>query len=180
MTARSTPRGAVHPAVRPALRPAVRLAVHLAVLSCVLAGAAPDALAGDEGDSRAPLSPGAHNWVQNQLTREGYRSLTLRGTQVQPVAPAGGGPVDRIDISGMTITVFDGKADARVDSVLLSPQATFLLAERTAHGDGPVRLVRDDIDVRGEGWTYWHEQQRVTLDRHVRVVFAARLPDILK
>jgi len=42
--------------------------------------------------------------------------MTLRGDEVHPVSS------DRIDILGMNVTVFSGKADTKIDSVLLSPR----------------------------------------------------------
>jgi hypothetical protein len=120
------------------------------------------------------VAPPAHNWTLPLFTKEGYRQMTLTGDEVKPVGQ------DRVDISGMTVTVFSGKADARVDSVLLSPAATFLINEKIARGDGAVRLVRDDVDVSGEGWEYIYDQKKVLISRHTHVVFHTPLPDLLK
>jgi lipopolysaccharide export system protein LptC len=64
--------------------------------------------------------------------------------------------------------------------MLLSSTATFYPKEQRATGDKNVRLIRDDIEVTGEGWTYDHTGKKVSLARHVRVVFSAQLNDILK
>lgn len=122
----------------------------------------------------AAVAPPAHNWTLPLFTREGFRQMTLTGDEVKPVSQ------DRVDISGMTVTVFSGKADAKVDSVLLSPAATFLINEKIARGDGAVRLVRDDVDVSGEGWEYIYDQKKVLISRHTHVVFHSPLPDLLK
>jgi hypothetical protein len=122
----------------------------------------------------ASLAPAAHRWTLPLFTKEGYRQMTLRGDEIQQVSS------DRVDITGMTVTVFSGGPDARVDSVLMSPAATFLTGERTAKGDGPVRLVRDDIEVSGIGWTYLYNEKKVLISSHAHVVFHASLPDILK
>ena len=122
----------------------------------------------------ANLAPAAHNWTLPLFTKEGYRQMTLRGDEIQQVSAS------RVDITGMTVTVFSGTADARVDSVLMSPAATFLTGERVAKGDGPVRLVRDDIEVSGNGWTYLYDQKKVLILRSAHVVFHASLPNILK
>jgi hypothetical protein len=122
----------------------------------------------------ATIAPPARNWTLPLFTKEGYRQMTLRGDEVRPVTS------DRIDITGMNVTVFSGKADAKVDSVLLSPAATFTIAEKIARGDRSVRLIRDDVEVSGEGWTYLYNEKKVLISRHAHVVFHSALPDILK
>ena len=100
--------------------------------------------------------------------------MTLRGDEVRPISS------DRIDVTGMNVTVFSGDAEARVDTVLISPEATFLLNEKTVQGDKTVRLVRDDVDVRGEGWSYNYNEKKVLIYRRTHVVFRSALPDMLK
>jgi hypothetical protein len=122
----------------------------------------------------ASIAPPARNWTLPLFTKEGYRQMTLRGDVMRPVTS------DRVDISGMNVTVFSGTAEAKVDSVLLSPTATFLINEKVARGEGPVRLVRDDVEVTGIGWTYYYNEKKVLISRHAHVVFHSALPDILK
>jgi hypothetical protein len=126
-----------------------------------------------------PTSPAAgipaKNWVLPLFTaKDGFRNMTLRGSEVRPVGNA------RIDVSDLSITVFSGDAAAHVETILLSPAAVFLPKEKRATGEKSVRLIHDDIEVTGEGWTYDHEAKKVSLARHVRVVFSAQLNDILK
>jgi hypothetical protein len=120
------------------------------------------------------VAPPARNWTLPLFTKEGYRQMTLRGDVMRPVTP------DRVDITGMNVTVFSGTPEAKVDSVLLSPAATFLIAEKIARGDGAVRLVRDDVEVTGIGWTYIYNEKKVLISQHAHVVFHSALPDILK
>lgn len=120
------------------------------------------------------IAPPARNWTLPLFTKEGYRQMTLRGDEVRPITS------DRVDITGMNVTVFSGHADAKVDSVLLSPQATFLISEKVARGDKSVRLIRDDVEVTGEGWTYNYNEKKVLISRHAHVVFHSALPDMLK
>jgi hypothetical protein len=122
----------------------------------------------------ATIAPPARNWTLPLFTKEGYRQMTLRGDVVRPVTS------DRIDIMGMNVTVFSGTRDAKVDSVLLSPEATFLIGEKIARGDKFVRLIRDDVEVSGVGWTYNYNEKKVLIFRHAHVVFHSALPDILK
>jgi hypothetical protein len=120
------------------------------------------------------IAPPARNWTLPLFTKEGYRQMTLRGDVVRPVTS------DRIDITGMNVTVFSGTPDAKVDSVLLSPEATFLIGEKIARGDKFVRLIRDDVEVSGVGWTYSYSEKKVLIFQHAHVVFHSSLPDILK
>jgi len=119
-------------------------------------------------------APPAKDWVLPLFTKEGYRELTIRGDEVHPVT------TDRVDIKGMNVTVFSGGATPRVDSVLLSPSASFLIAEKKARGDGPVRLIRDDVEVTGIGWSYDYNEKKVLIFSRAHVVFHSALPDILK
>jgi hypothetical protein len=117
----------------------------------------------------------AKNWVLPLFTpKEGFRTMTLRGSEVRPIDPT------RIDVVDLSITVYSGDAAANVETILLSPAASFLPKEKRANGDKSVRLIRDDIEVTGEGWDYDHGTKRVSLARNVRVVFRAQLNDILK
>ena len=126
--------------------------------------------------AKAALEAGpAVNWTFPVFTdKEGYRMLTCRGT----VAKAQ--DVNRIDVEEFSAVVFSGDAREAVDTVLLSPQATFFPKQNRATGSGPVRLVHDDVEVVGRGWNYDHAAKRVTLAHDVRVTFKAQLNDILK
>lgn len=125
-------------------------------------------------DASPPTAP-AVNWVLPIFTdREGYRSMTLRGTSVRPGADGS------IAVEDLNVTVFDEKPDPKVDTVLLSPSALFFPKQNLARGDKAVRLIRDDIEVTGVGWSYDHAAKKVSLHHNVRVTFRAQLNDILK
>jgi hypothetical protein len=119
-------------------------------------------------------APPAKDWTLPLFTKEGYRQMTIRGEEVHPIS------ADRVDIIGMNVTVFSGGADPKVDSVLLSPEATFMINEKVASGDKSVRLVRDDVEVTGEKWSYVYSEKKVLISKHAHVVFHSALPDILK
>jgi hypothetical protein len=145
-------------------RPQKKLLAAVALLACLTGAPAQD----------TPVAPPAKNWTLPLFTKEGFRQMTLRGDEVRPVT------ADRIDISGVTVTVYSGDALAKVDSVLSSPEATFMINEKIASGDKSVRLVRDDVEVTGEKWTYFYNERKVLIARNARVVFHAAMPDILK
>jgi len=116
----------------------------------------------------------ALNWVLPIFTdKEGYRSMTLRGSEVRPFR---GG----VTVTDLSITIFSGDAKPAVDSMLLSPVARFVPKENRAAGEKSVRFIRDDIEVTGVGWTYDHAARKISLQQNVRVTFSAQLNDILK
>ncbi len=125
---------------------------------------------GTTGTTGAP----ALNWVLPIFTdKEGFRAMTLRGTEVRPIGKT-------IAVTDLSITIFSGDAKAQVDSMLLSPAAVFSPKENRASGDKSVRFIRDDVEVTGLGWTYDHAARKVSLRENVRVTFRAQLNDILK
>jgi hypothetical protein len=116
----------------------------------------------------------AVNWVLPIFTdKEGFRSMTLRGSEVRPAGKS-------IAVTDLNITIFSGDANAHVDTILLSRAAIFSPKDNRASGESAVRLIRDDIEVTGVGWTYDHAAKKVSLQQNVRVTFRAQLNDILK
>lgn len=135
------------------------------------------------GTNRPPAAAGkpaietgpAIGWVFPVFTdKEGYHLITLRGAAAR-IAGA-----DRIDVTDFSAFVFTGDATERVETVLLSPQASFFPKDNRAAGNSTVRLIHDDIEVTGRGWTYDRDSKRVSLAHDVRVTFNAQLNDILK
>ena len=115
----------------------------------------------------------AVNWVLPLFTdKEGYRSMTLRGSEVRPLGP------NRIAVTDLSIAVFSGDAAARVETMLLCSNATFFPKENRASGDRNVRVIRDELEITGEDWTYDHALKKVSLQKNVRIVYRAplRLP----
>jgi hypothetical protein len=130
------------------------------------------------GSTGAP----AQNWEMKIFTPEGYRSMILRGTEVR-VASA-----NRFDVVDLNITTFAGGADSKVDTIVLSPAASFFAKENRANGNKSVRLIRDDMEIFGEQWTCLlfpatqstGAQYKVSIQKNNRVVFHAALPDLLR
>jgi hypothetical protein len=117
----------------------------------------------------------AKNWSLPLFTKEGHRSMTLRGTKARTVNPT------RIDITDLNITTFTGDAAAKVESILLCRElASFYPEEKLVRGTAEVRLVRDDLEITGEQWVYDHGAKKVSIARNTRITFKAQLPDLLK
>ena len=141
-----------------------RLLAPLCLLACCSL-----ALAADP----AALAP-AKNWVMPLFSKQGFRSMTLRGSEARANAE------NELKVANLNLTVFSGDAASRVETVLLSPAATFLPKQNQAHGEKGVRLIRDDLEAAGTRWTYDHGQKKVSLHDRVRIVFNTEIKDLLK
>jgi hypothetical protein len=127
------------------------------------------ATAGPPLTSQTPVS----NFRLPTFTEQGHRSMLLQGSQAL-VAP------NRVDLKDLNLTLFTGDAASTVETVILSPVATANLASETIHGDGTVRVIRDDLEITGTGWSYDHHQKKVSITANARIAFHAQLPDMLK
>lgn len=119
-------------------------------------------------------APTALNWELPLLSKEGYHTMTLHGSQ------ATYRDNNRMDVVDLAITTFAGGAAPRVETVLLSPLASFLARENRASGPEAVRVIRDDFEVTGRDWTYDYNARRVTIARETRIVLHFQLGNILK
>jgi hypothetical protein len=146
----------------------------LIVFLCLGGASRAQAPARNVAPASESAGPPAVNWVLPIFTdKEGYRSMTLRGSEVRPSSRS-------IAVTDLSITIFSGDAATRVDSMLLSPSAEFYPKENRATGSKSVRFIRDDFEVTGVGWVYDHAAKKVSLQSNVRVTFRAQLNDILK
>ena len=146
------------------------LTLFAATIACAQPGVSTGATPAGE-----VIGPPAKNWVLPLFTdKEGYRSMTIRGSEAHTVGEK------RIDITDLNITAFSGDATARVDTLLLSSSAHFFPDEKRATGEKSVRVIRDDMEITGENWTFLQADKRVLIDHNVRVVLHASLPAILK
>ena len=108
------------------------------------------------------------------FTPEGNRAWLVRGSQANVVSQ------DQIDVKELTLTLFSGKEDGRVETMILSPAARVLPAELVVTGDETLRVINDDYEATGIGWRYSHKDKKVSITKNVRVTFRAEFKDILK
>ncbi|MBI5381034.1 MAG: hypothetical protein HZA31_03965 [Opitutae bacterium] len=134
--------------------------------SAVLAGAA----APTEAQLQAPFK----GLSLPVFTKDNHRLLLLRSNELKIVSP------QQYDLTDMQLTFFSGDATNRVETVLLSPAASFFLERNLAKGERGVRLVRDDVEMTGQKWSYEPKDKKVVLDGNVRVIFRAELKNLLK
>jgi hypothetical protein len=108
------------------------------------------------------------------FTRDGFRSWLLCGAEGVYANEK------QLNVTDLNLTIFAGDASAKVEKVFLSPSAIALVDEGRVSGPGAVRLITDDFEATGDDWLYDHRQKKVSIHRNVRVVFHARLNDILR
>lgn len=116
------------------------------------------------------------------LNEQGIRTSLLRGSEARYISST------QIDLVGMQYTTFIENTTNEIDSTLLAPTASVLIENEKVfvHGNEKVRLIRKNVDVTGEQWTY--EQagkkgstpKKIVIERNVRVVFQIELKNILK
>ena len=148
-----------------------RLRSFFSAAIAVVASTAPGLLA---QDAPATEPPPAVNFSLPAFTKEGYRSFLLRASTARFAAPK------EIEMRNTNLTVFSGDAANQVETVILSPVATFLTDRQVATGAGPVRLIRDDAEITGDQWRYDHARKTIFIAKNVRVVFHAALPDLIQ
>jgi hypothetical protein len=120
------------------------------------------------------MSAPAKNWALPLYSDEGFHTMTARGSEARAM------PERQFAVVDLNLTLFSGDAANRVETVILSPAATFLPDVKQAHGEKSVRFIRDDVEASGMRWVYLHDQKKISLDGTVRVTFHAELKDLLK
>jgi hypothetical protein len=128
-----------------------------------------------DGPSPVVSAP-ARNWVWPRFTREGYRWMTLRGTEVREIS------ANQIDIVDLNITVYSQNPAAQIESIILSPAASYFTREERAAGAQGVRLIDfgHALEVTGDDWKFEPARKKISIARNVRVVIHAPLPNLLQ
>ena len=121
----------------------------------------------------APDKP-VTNFRLPTFTADGNRAWLVRGSEAMFPSQ------DRIDIKELTLSIFSGKPDGRVETMILSPTARVQPTESVVTGEKTIRVINDDYEATGSDWRYAHKEQRVTIAHEVHVVFNTELKDILK
>ena len=120
-----------------------------------------------------PLNSPVESFRLPTFTKEGHRSMLLIGSQ----ALVG---TNQVEMREMTLTLFTGDETNTVETVILSPLATIQLDREQVQGNSAVRVIRDDIEITGQDWSYDHALKKVSIARNARIVFQAQLPNLLK
>jgi len=108
------------------------------------------------------------------FTADGFRSWLVRGSEARISGK------NQIDIVELTLTIFTGTADDKIDTMILSPAARVQPEESLVTGPGTIRVINDEFEASGSDWRYTHKEKRVSINQNVHVTFRAELKDFLK
>ena len=122
----------------------------------------------------APDKPVVNFRLPN-FTPEGFRSWLVRGSEAYYLPKQ-----NQIDVKELTLSVFSGKSDGKLVTMVLSPSAKVLPAEAIITGESTIRVINDEYEATGIGWRYTHKDKKISINKKVRVSFTAEFQDILK
>lgn len=112
------------------------------------------------------------------FTPDGHRSWLVRGSEARFAAQ------DQIDITGLSLTIFNGQADSRIETMILSPTARVLPDKSVITGPDTIRVINDEFEASGSDWRFTHNKEskenRISINRNVRVAFRAEFKDFLQ
>ena len=145
---------------------------RLFILLCLtaLSGGLAVAQTGGRVTTEAPVK----NYSIVFFSEEGYQRIRVQGETAEVKDPT------RVRLGGMTLTEYTGDADRTVESVLTAPIAIVEPETEIVSGPESVKLVRDDLELSGENWTYEKEAKRVHIRRNAKLIFNAGFSDLLK
>jgi hypothetical protein len=126
------------------------------------------------GTPEPGLAPAGVNFTLPVFNAKGYRQYWLRGSRAEPVG------TNRLDLTDMRLVHYRGDAQDTIETMVVAAQASFLKEGEIASGSNGVRVIRDDLEVSGERWTYNRSQETLVVEHNVEVTIHAVLPSILQ
>ena len=114
------------------------------------------------------------NFRLPMFTPDGYRAWLVRGSEARYASG------NRIDIKDLVLSVFSGRADEKVDTLILSPGALVNPGDSLITGPATIRVISNQFEASGLDWSYAHKDKKVSIAKNVRVSFRAEFKDFLK
>ncbi len=115
------------------------------------------------------------NFRLPSFTPDGFRSWLVRGSEAYFLPKE-----NQIDIMELTLSLFSGKSDGKLVTLILSPKAKVLPEESVVTGESTIRVINDDYEATGTDWRYEHKNKKILISKKVRVAFSAEFKDFLK
>lgn len=109
------------------------------------------------------------------FTAEGHRAYLIRASEGR-ILPG----LNVFDVKELNLSIFSGKADGRIETLILSPAARVQPAESLVTGDSTIRVIHDDFEATGSGWSYSQKEKTISIRKHVRVVLHSQIRAILQ
>ena len=104
----------------------------------------------------------------------GYKIWEIHGEEGHYISD------QRIDVLGLTIRLFNGTEDLRVETIIESPLASMFVEEKEAAGDSELRITGGYFSIEGKNWTWRGRTRTIEVREAVEVIFHEKLTDILK
>ena len=108
------------------------------------------------------------------FTAEGYRAWLVRGSEARYANE------NQIDIKELTLSVFTGRNDEKVETLILSPVAVVHPTDAVVTGPTRIRVINDQFEASGTDWRYDRKEKKVSIAKNVRVTVRAEFKDFLK
>lgn len=105
---------------------------------------------------------------------EGFLIRDLRGDEARYVSE------DQIDLSGMRLLIFNETRPERLETKIVSPQATMFIQKNEIVGTETITVEGDNFLVTGEKWRWIGDEKSVVIDENVKVTFFEKLTAILQ
>jgi len=115
------------------------------------------------------------NFRLPNFTPEGNRAWLVRGSEAFYLPKE-----NQINVTELTLSVFSGKSDGKLTTMILSPTAQVFPATSIVTGESTIRVINDDFEATGTGWRYAYKEKKTTIQKKVRVSFRAEFKDFLK
>jgi hypothetical protein len=114
------------------------------------------------------------NFRVPDFTPEGNRAWLVRGSEARYISE------HQVDVKELSLSVFTGQPDGKVETLILSPSAEIRVVDLIARGHESIRVINDRFEATGAEWVYAHKEKKVSIARNVHVVLHTQLKDILK
>jgi hypothetical protein len=135
----------------------------------LLAAAAAPGTPGEGG-----LATAGVNFTLPVFNAKGHRQYFLSGSRAAKTGS------DRYEVTDMRLVYYKGDAANTIDTIVLAPSAGYQEDKQVAAGTTGVRVIRDDLEVAGQRWTYDQPGESLLVENNVEVTIHAVLPAILK
>jgi len=142
-------------------------------LFLVLLAAATPLLAAEPPAQIRPSAP-IKEFRLPSFNKDGQKTSFMRAAEALFVTAT------QVDVKELQLTLFTKDGTGGFDTVLLAPTATFQTDQQIVSGKDQVRLIRLDVEVIGEQWSYNHPEKRVIIAKNTRVIFQEELKAIIK
>ncbi|WP_438482379.1 hypothetical protein [Oleiharenicola lentus] len=115
------------------------------------------------------------------FTPEGNRKWLARGTEARIISR------EQFEVKELSFSLFDGKGGDKVQTLILSPQATIFSEKSVITGADSIRIINDEYEASGRDWTYSEKdtgsavkEKNIKIKNNVHVIYRAEIKGLLQ